>query len=58
MKNQPESGGPPVITMKRIQMTAARLPRDGELTTASFRELHRERGVRFHESYIRKLLAR
>ena len=45
MKNQPTSGRPPAITMKQIQKTAARLLKDGELTTASFQEeLRRERG--------------
>ena len=56
MRDQPKSGRPPVITMKQIQRTAERLLKDGELTTASFQEeLRRERGVRFHESYVRKL---
>lgn len=57
MKDQPKSGRPPVIAMKQIRKTATRLFKDGELTTASLQEeLHREGGVRLHESYIRKLL--
>lgn len=56
MKDRPKSGRPPVVKPARIEEAAKRLYKRGELTTSSLQEeLRRKTGVRFHESYVRKL---
>ena len=55
MKDQPKSGRPPAVGPARTEEAAKRLYRKGKLTTSLQEELHHKTGVRFHESYVRKL---